>query len=179
MAHPRSGFGGFGARGRGPLGFLHEMGEAAGQRARRGDVRLGVLRLLAERPMHGYQIISELGERSGGAWKPSAGSVYPTLQMLADEGLVLAQEEGGKRVFQLTDAGRSALEENAGQPDPWDSVGSSGPAAGDGRDYRESAAKLARAVMQVGASGTPDQVKAGQAVLNDARKRLYAILAED
>jgi DNA-binding PadR family transcriptional regulator len=154
------------------------MSEAAGQRARRGDVRLGVLRLLSEQPMHGYQIIGELSARSGGAWKPSAGSVYPTLQMLADEGLVLAEEDSGKRVFQLTDAGRAAVEETAQQPAPWEAVG--GPTAGtDGHDYRDSAAKLARAVMQVGASGTADQVKAGQDVLNDARKRLYAILAED
>lgn len=175
MTHPRSGFGGFGARG--PLGFLHGMGEAAGQRARRGDVRLGVLRLLSERPMHGYQIISELGERSGGRWKPSAGSVYPTLQMLADEGLVLAEEDGGKRVFQLTEAGRAAVDENTGQPAPWEAA--CGPGASDGRDYREAAAKLARAVMLVGSSGTAEQAKAGQDVLNDARKRLYAILAED
>jgi DNA-binding PadR family transcriptional regulator len=176
MTGHRHGFGGFGARG--PLGFLQGMGEAAGQRARRGDVRLGVLRLLSEQPMHGYQIIGELSARSGGAWKPSAGSVYPTLQMLADEGLVLAEEDSGKRVFRLTEAGQAAVEETAQQPAPWEAVGGS-PSGTDGHDYRESAAKLARAVMQVGASGTPDQVKAGQDVLNDARKRLYAILAED
>ena len=176
MTGHRHGFGGFGARG--PLGFLQVMGEAAGQRARRGDVRLGVLRLLSEQPMHGYQIIGELSARSGGVWKPSAGSVYPTLQLLADEGLVLAEEDAGKRVFRLSEAGRAAVAETAELPAPWEAVG--GPSSStDGHDYRESAAKLARAVMQVGASGTPDQVKAGQDVLNDARKRLYAILAED
>jgi DNA-binding PadR family transcriptional regulator len=167
---------GFGKRG--PLGFLQGMGEAVSQRARRGDVRLGVLRLLAEQPMHGYQILGELSERSGGAWKPSAGSVYPTLQMLADEGLVLAEEDAGKRVFRLTEAGRAAVQEAAQQPAPWEAVAGF-PSATDGHDYREAAAKLARAAMQVGASGTPDQVRAGQDVLNDARRRLYAILAED
>ena len=89
---------------------------------------------------------------------------------------MLAEEDTGKRVFRLSDTGRAALEETAGQPAPWEAGLGSGT---DGPDYRESAAKLARAVMQVGASGTADQVKAGQAVLNDARKRLYAILAED
>jgi DNA-binding PadR family transcriptional regulator len=154
------------------------MGEVVGQRARRGDVRLGLLRLLSEQPMHGYQIIGELSTRSGGAWKPSAGSVYPTLQMLADEGLVLSEEDAGKRVFRLSEAGRAAVNETAQQPAPWEAVAGL-PSVTDGHDYRESAAKLARAVMQVGSSGTPDQVKAGQDVLNDARKRLYAILAED
>jgi DNA-binding PadR family transcriptional regulator len=104
--------------------------------------------------------------------------VYPTLQMLADEGLVLSEEDTGKRVFRLSEAGRAAVDETAQQPAPWEAVAGL-PSVTDGHDYREAAGKLARAVMQVGSSGTPDQVKAGQDVLNDARKRLYAILAED
>ena len=77
-----------------------------GPRARRGDVRIAVLALLAEGPMHGYQIITELESRSGGVWRPSPGSVYPTLQLLEDEDLVTSQEVGGKRVYSITDAGR-------------------------------------------------------------------------
>ena len=74
-------------------------------RARRGDTRTAILRVLAESPMHGYQIIQELKQRSGGVWTPSAGSIYPTLQLLADEGLVIAEETSGKKVFSLTEAG--------------------------------------------------------------------------
>ncbi len=83
----------------------------AGTRAGKGEVRAAVLALLAERPMHGYQIIREIEERSGGSWKPSAGSVYPTLQLLADEGVISAEESNGRKIYSLTEAGR---EEAAG-----------------------------------------------------------------
>src|SRR5579884_3118357 len=79
-----------------------------GRRAGRGDIRSAILALLAEQPMHGYQIIQELERRSEGAWRPSPGSVYPTLQQLEDEGLVkTVEQEGGRKVFELTDAGRT------------------------------------------------------------------------
>ena len=78
-----------------------------GTRMGRGDVRAAVLALLAERPMHGYQIIQEIEERSGGAWKPSPGSVYPTLQLLADEGLISAEEANGRKTYALTEGGRA------------------------------------------------------------------------
>jgi DNA-binding PadR family transcriptional regulator len=159
----------------GPMSFLQGMGQVAAQRARRGDVRQAVLRLLSEQPMHGYQIIGELSERSGGVWKPSAGSIYPTLQLLADEGLVVSEEVGGKRVFRLTDAGTSAVAASAGQPAPWEEAAQQRPGVAG---YHEALAKLMRAVFQVGKAGSPEQVKAGIEVLNDARKRLYAILAE-
>lgn len=145
-------------------------------RARRGDVRTAVLRLLAEQPMHGYQIIQELGERSGGAWSPSAGSVYPTLQLLADEGLVTAEETSGKKVFSLTEAGTEAVAALADQPAPWEEAAVGDAAASD---YREAAGKLMQAVFQIGKSGTKEQREASLEVLNDARKKLYAILAED
>ena len=62
--------------------------------------------------MNGYQIIQEIAERTGGAWRPSPGSIYPTLQQLEDEGLVRADEEGGRRRFTLTDEGRSYVDEH-------------------------------------------------------------------
>lgn len=65
--------------------------------------------------MHGYEMIQEIAERSGGAWKPSPGSVYPTLQLLEDEGLIVSESEGGKKLFALTEAGRTAAEEG-GRP---------------------------------------------------------------
>jgi DNA-binding PadR family transcriptional regulator len=126
--------------------------------------------------MHGYQIIQELSARSGGAWSPSAGSVYPTLQLLADEGLVTAEETGGKKVFSLTDAGIAANAETAGQPAPWEEAAESGSGA---QGYRESAARLMQAVWQIGKTGSSDQVTRATEVLTDARKKLYAILAED
>ncbi|GAA1059913.1 PadR family transcriptional regulator [Agromyces bracchium] len=154
----------------------------------KGDVRAAVLALLAEKPMHGYQIITEIAERSGGAWKPSAGSVYPTLQLLADEGLITAEEEGGRKTYTLTEAGKADAEASAdrGTP-PWPTPpGSSGGSGGSGggRDWGMSGAlpkagiELAQAAAQVGRSGTPDQVKEAVEVLEDARRKLYSILAQ-
>jgi len=146
-----------------------------GMRARRGDIRAAVLRLLSEQPMHGYQMIQEVSARSGGAWSPSAGSVYPTLQLLADEGLIVAEETAGKKVFSLTDAGVAAVAETADQPAPWeDAAQSDGPNAG----YRESVGKLMHAVFQIGKSGSTAQTAAAIEVLDETRKKLYAILAE-
>ena len=163
-------------RGRGRGGFGPGFGPGAfgpGRRANRGDVRAAVLALLAEAPMHGYQIISELDERTGGAWKPSPGSVYPTLQMLEDEGLVRSEAEGGKNVFHLTGSGTEAAA--AGEAAPWEAV--AGDAAAG--DLRRTIAQLAMAFKQVAQTGTPDQIQRATAVLNDARKALYGILAED
>src|ERR1700731_1843201 len=91
------------------------------RRAGRGDIRAAILALLAEQPMHGYQIIQELTERSGGAWRPSPGSVYPTLQQLEDEGLVRAvQTEAGRRVHELTEAGRAEAAATGRESAPWE-----------------------------------------------------------
>src|ERR1700694_2488418 len=92
-----------------------------GRRARRGDVRAAALALLSERPMHGYEMIQELEERTDGVWRPSPGAVYPALQLLEDQGLVVADAEAGKRLFSLTDAGREEAAK-AGERKPWDDV---------------------------------------------------------
>lgn len=171
----------FGGHGKGPFGMPmppHGFGGfgGPGQRARRGDIRAAVLRLLSEQPMHGYQIIQELSARSGGAWSPSAGSVYPTLQLLADEGLITAEETAGKKVFSLTETGTATVAETADQPAPWEDAAESD----SGRSgYREAVGKLMPAVFQVGKNGSADQVAAAIEILTDARKKLYAILAED
>ncbi len=173
----RRGFkgGAFGAAGAHAQAMQAFMGHHG--RARRGDVRTACLRLLAEQPMHGYQIIQTLSERSEGAWSPSAGSVYPTLQLLADEGLVVAEETGGKKVFSLTDTGREAADKLAEEPAPWEdaSAADSTPAGA----YRAAAGKLMQAVFQLGTSGTPEQIEAAIEIVTDARKKLYALLAED
>ncbi|WP_436408225.1 PadR family transcriptional regulator [Agromyces zhanjiangensis] len=151
----------------------------------KGDVRAAVLALLAEKPMHGYQIITEIAERSGGAWKPSAGSVYPTLQLLADEGLITAEEEGGRKTYTLTEAGTAEAEASADRTPPWPTPPGSGTGgSGGGRDFGMSGAlpkagiELAQAAAQVGRTGTPDQVKEAVEVLEDARRKLYSILAQ-
>jgi len=146
----------------------------SGSRAGRGEVRSAVLALLAERPMHGYQIIREIEERSGGTWKPSAGSVYPTLQLLADEGIIRAEESNGRKIYSLTEAGREEVA-GAGMSAPWES----GPASGSGfAALPKAGVELAQAASQVGRTGTPEQVQEAVAVLDDARRRLYAILAQ-
>ena len=145
-----------------------------GHRARRGDVRSAILALLEEREMHGYEMIQELEERSGGRWRPSAGSIYPTLQLLADEGLVSAEEVDGRRVFSLTDRGRKAADERS-EHRPWED----GEEGSPHHNLRGSAVQLARAAMQVGQAGSDDQVSRAADILTDARKQLYSILAED
>ncbi|MEU6814313.1 PadR family transcriptional regulator [Streptomyces sp. NPDC046860] len=145
-------------------------------RARRGDVRASILALLVDRPMHGYEMIQEIAERSGGAWKPSPGSVYPTLQLLEDEGLIASESEGGKRLFALTDSGRTAAEE--GPDAPWEeaSRGVDWEALGE---IRQAGAGLMEAFGQVWKTGTKEQRDKALGVLNDARKRLYLILADE
>ena len=89
---------------------------------RRGDIRAGVLLVLADRPMHGYEVMTELAERSGGVWRPSPGSVYPTLQQLEDEDLVRSEEVEHKRIFRLTEAGTAEAEQVAARRAPWSTV---------------------------------------------------------
>jgi DNA-binding PadR family transcriptional regulator len=146
-----------------------------GPRMGRGDVRAAILALLAEEPMHGYQIITELTERSGGAWHPSPGSVYPTLQAMEDQGLVTANKSEGRRVFSLTDEGRAAADAAGDGPAPWEDA-----ARGANRpllDLRGLIGEVAAATMQVGRAGNEQQVKAVGDILADTRRRIYLILA--
>jgi DNA-binding PadR family transcriptional regulator len=149
-----------------------------GPRASRGDIRAAILALLEEQPRHGYQIIQELAERTGGVWRPSPGSVYPTLQHLEEEGLIAAEEQEGKRVFRLTEAGQEvAASRGAAQTKPWDEVGADVDDALF--DLRDIARQLAIAVRQVAHAGSASQVEAAKKLLVEARKGLYRILAED
>ncbi|NEM92545.1 PadR family transcriptional regulator [Galbitalea soli] len=150
--------------------------QKVGTRVGRGDVRAAVLALLAERPMHGYQIIQEIEERSNGAWKPSPGSVYPTLQLLADEGMISVEESNGRKTYSLTEAGRAEAEASD-RSAPWEAPG----ARDGGRTgaLPKAGLALAQAAAQLGRSGTADQVKEAVAVLDEARRKLYLILAQD
>lgn len=145
-------------------------------RARRGDVRASILALLKDRPMHGYEMIQEIGERSGGAWRPSPGSVYPTLQLLEDEGLIVSASEGGKKLFTLTDTGRT---EAASGPDaPWEEVGR-GVDWESVNEIRQAGFGLMEAFGQVWKTGSTDQRQKALSLINDARKKLYLILADE
>lgn len=147
-----------------------------GGRARRGNVRAAILALLAERPMHGYEMIQELANRTGGVWRPSPGSVYPALQMLEDEGLISSHEAEGKRLFSLTDAGRAEAEQGSSHA-PWDEVAEGVDPAN--LKLRDTAFQVGAAVMQVATAGSETQKAKALEVLTEARRRIYSILAED
>jgi DNA-binding PadR family transcriptional regulator len=181
--HGHRGWGGPGRRGGPPFGPPFGppwggRGRGRGPRARRGDVRAALLALLAEEPRNGYQLMQEIERRSDGLWRPSPGSVYPALQQLEDEGLVVAEAIDGGRRFTLTDAGRGYVEEHAEQIGrPWDAVKED---QGEGAaEMRTLVWQVGAAVMQVVQAGTAAQIDEARKVLADTRRRLYRILAED
>jgi DNA-binding PadR family transcriptional regulator len=168
-----------GRRGRGPGFRAGSPGSffGHGPRASRGDVRAAILALLAEGPMHGYQIIQEIAERSGGVWTPSPGSVYPTLQQLEDEDLVTSDSSGGKKVFSLTEAGQAANNSRTGSRAPWEEVGDDVDT--NLIELRDGIGQVVGAVRQIARSGTAAQVAAAKTLLAETRRALYRILAED
>jgi DNA-binding PadR family transcriptional regulator len=152
-------------------------GERRGRsRVQRGDVRAATLILLAEQPMHGYQLMQAMTERTGGAWQPSPGAIYPTIAQLEDEGLVTVEVEGGRKLVSLTDAGRAYLDDPAhGVTDPFAAITASDAQA---PSLRTAIAEVHSAARAVAVNGTRAQVVAAQSVLADARRALYLILAE-
>lgn len=127
--------------------------------------------------MHGYEMIKELEERTEGTWTPSAGSIYPTLQMLEDEGLIRGEESDGKRRFTLTEAGVAEQKEKAGEQTPWDSVRAE--AEPEQVHLRESVHKLHHAIGQVFHAADEGQQKRVRELLDESRRKIYAILAEE
>ena len=150
----------------------------SGPKASRGDVRAAILALLQEGPRNGYQIISEIAERSGGAWRPSPGAVYPALSQLADEGLIADEKSGGRRIFSLTEAGRNYVAanpemargawESTKQQEAWQVPG-----------LFAEAARLGSGIVQLAHVGTAAQVQAAELLLARTRRELYRILADD
>lgn len=163
---------GRGGRRRGP--GRHGRG---GRRSRvsRGEIRNAILVLLSEQDRHGYDMMQEMEARSGGGWQASPGSVYPTLQQLTDEGLVVSRSEDGRNVFSLTDAGREAQAE-LDEPPVWERF--SGEGAGAPMALKRSMFQLGAAARQVATAGSDAQVEEAVAILTDARKALYRLLAD-
>ena len=163
----------------GPHAALHggPRGGRRGGRGRvpRGDVRTAVLLLLAEEPMHGYQLMQAISDRSGGRWTPSPGAIYPALNLLEDEGLVTIAAESGRKVATLTDAGRTQVAENRDEwPDPFSGFSESRT----GPDLRSLLEQLHGATRQVGRAGTTEQVAAAAEILSGARRQMYLLLAD-
>jgi DNA-binding PadR family transcriptional regulator len=149
----------------------------------RGDVRSAILIELRDEPMHAYQIIRAVETRSAGAWKPSPGALYPALQLLADEGLVTSAQVGERKVYSLTDAGRLVAEQttDSALPTEHDRAREQEPRRDVQTtvDLARSGVRFAQALTQVGHSATAEQSARAIAVVDEARRKLYAILAED
>lgn len=151
----------------------HRHGGGRG-RAPRGDVRTAVLLLLAEQPMHGYQLMQEVAERSRGRWTPSPGAIYPTLNQLEDEGLITVTAEAGRKLAALTDAGREHID---ARRESWADPFGGSQATGAGPDLRNLLEQLHGAVRQVARTGSEAQLTAAAAVISEARRSLYLLLA--
>ena len=157
----------FGGRGR----FGREMwGPGGGGRARRGDMKFLILTVLADGPRHGYDIIAALEEKSNGRYRPSPGSVYPTLTMLEEGGFISGEQADGKRIFTSTEAGRAML---AAKP-----AGAAEEDDDEGVDLKGAAMKLGAAVMQAARAGDGSTQERVRTILDAARKEIYKLLAE-
>jgi DNA-binding PadR family transcriptional regulator len=171
--------GGWGSGPRPDFGFgpggVRDRRRGAGRRGRPGDVRAAILALLAERPMHGYEMIQEIAERSQDLWRPSPGSVYPTLQLLDDEGLIVGtQTEGSKKLFELTDQGRAGAQKIT--TPPWEKIAEG---ADTGQvDLRTALAQLVGAVTQSAYGVAAEHQRRIVAILKKARREIYGLLAE-
>ncbi|GAC1552775.1 MAG: hypothetical protein NVS2B7_28740 [Herpetosiphon sp.] len=175
------GFGGSGGHGGhgGPGGPGDRWwGRRGGPKVGRGDVRAALLTLLAEHPQHGYELIQQITARSGGVWRPSPGSVYPALQLLEDQGLIVSEPDEGRRVFHLTEAGRAYVEQHQSElAAAWSAVTNNiDDAVMELRDLLE---QVAVATRQTAQAGTVSQVAQARTLLVTTRRQLYRILADD
>jgi DNA-binding PadR family transcriptional regulator len=163
---------------------LAQAGQSAkgAPKVRRGDVRSAILDVLATGPMNGYQVIQQIAERSNGIWKPSPGSVYPTIQQLEDEGLVEGTSPEGRRLLQLTAAGRTHVadhaEELAQTWRPFDEAQQAERATEQSSDLKPVIGQVMGAVWQVITTGTRQQQAEAAEILSETRRRLYTLLAD-
>jgi DNA-binding PadR family transcriptional regulator len=162
-----------------PKALYTRRGFGRGSRVRKGDVRAAILDLLAEGGQwNGYQLIQEIAGRTSGVWRPSAGSVYPALQQLEDEGLIGPQGEGRRRMYTLTDEGRAYAEEHADElRSSWDAV--AGMTDDAALELGDMIRQVMMAVMEVRRAGSPAQLAEARRVLTETRRSMYRILADD
>jgi DNA-binding PadR family transcriptional regulator len=165
--HEAARSGGIGGYGRGAFG-------GGRGRRRRGDVRAALLLLLAEEPRNGYQLMQEIEDRSRGRWRPSPGSVYPTLQQLEDEGLIRPVDVEGTKLFELTDAGREHIASRHHAP-PWNTEEDTQTMG----DMKQQLKQIHIAAAQVIRAGDEEQVRRAAQALAEARRTMYRILADD
>jgi DNA-binding PadR family transcriptional regulator len=151
-------------------------------RTRRGDIKFILLELLSEHPSHGYDLIKEMETRYGGFRRLSPGSVYPTLQLLEEGGYLNSAQEGGKRIYTITDEGRQLLAERTQQDSsdsPWDTFKSF--VTGKPQEFielRNAATELAAVVVQVARSGNMERINRVRELLEQVKREIYAIMAE-
>ncbi len=175
--HGRHGSGGFPFGGLGAFPFGPGGPGRRGPKARRGDVRTALLLLLAEEPRNGYQLMQEIEQRSGGAWRPSAGSVYPAIQQLEDEGLVRSEDDGGRTLLHLTEAGRRLVDErDPEQPAPWEQMADD--VGDETRALWGTFRELASVLVQITQTGSEAQRAEARRLLADTRRALYLMLAD-
>lgn len=151
------------------------------QRQRRGDIKFVLLELLKDEPHHGYELIKALEQRSGGFYRPSPGMIYPTLQLLEEEGNLTSKMVDDKRVYSITEAGRKVLAEHEADSQERGSRGrgfrGQGPETPQLMALRKNAMALLDTVMQVARHGTPEQLQAVQTLLNKANQDIHAVMA--
>ena len=157
----------------GKHGFKFGRGGFRGEfrRMRRGDIKFHLLEILKDTPRHGYEIISELEKQSGG-YRPSPGSVYPTLQMLEEGGYLTSEQIDGKKVYTITETGLKLLEKRGAPPLEAD------PQMAQAFEMQKALMKLGAAVMEGVRDGDEETIKKTSEIVNKARREVYAILAE-
>jgi len=165
----------------GLFGLAQGDQQQRGPRVRRGDVRAAILDVLSAEPMNGYQVITQIAERTGGAWKPSPGSVYPTISQLEDEGLIVGVEGGGQRKLKPTPAGWEYIDENREQLaavwEPFEEPARE-EKRGDYSSLKPEIGQVMNAAWQIISTGTDQQKREAIEVLIETRRKLYGLLAE-
>lgn len=171
----QSGREGSGCRGKSGKSQRSSRGWGDEQRTPRGDIKYILLTLIAEEPRYGYQLIKELENRYGGFYRPSPGSVYPTLQLLEEGGYLNSEQLEGKRVYTITERGRELL---ASRDTPVE-IADRGERSQQLKDLKEAITQLSSAVMQVARSNDTDRSSRVREILNRAKREIYSILAEE
>jgi DNA-binding PadR family transcriptional regulator len=157
-------------------GMSHHGRSGSRGRAQRGDVRVAIMILLAEQPMHGYQLMQAMADRTQGAWRPSAGAIYPTLASLKEAGLVSVQAVDGRKLASLTDKGETYVRENrSGFADPFEPLIAE---SGGEHDLRGPLDEIRATTRLLARTGSDTQIQAAREILIDGLRSLNSILAK-